>query len=579
MKIFKYQILAIITLMCFAGCEVLEPEDDNVYEIEDLNSVMTYTEGLLMNAYRNLPTSHSNFSLSYACDDAVNNDPSSSIKAVVSGGWTSNSNPFSVWNTSYESIFYINTFLTEMEGVEWDWENEVTDSLFAVKLKAEALALRAWNYFNLLQAHAGMGANGEMLGVPIIDTILEIGSPSDYEIERSSFNDLVEFIVADCDSAIKYLPTRWADTDNPERDRAMGARNTNRINGLTARFIKAKTLLYAASPAYSDGTYTYTAAVMPAAFVLVLNGLLTSVTPANVALLDFYNNPVVADWTQNHREVIWYSTMQDPSRSWEQQNYPPSLSGRGYTNPTQDLVNAFPMLDGTPVTEAKLNSSDPYSGRDPRLAKYIIYNGAKFKVGGVTTTINTKPNLALENVNSVGSSNDYSTKTGYYLRKFMNTDNVDLDPKVNSSGMHYYTYVRYSEALLMFAEAANEAGGPDTKFGGMSARSVMNALRSRVGITSAAYVNGLASKEAMRDFIRNERRIELCFEEQRFWDLRRWNMTEEMKKPVNGVKVSEDGTTYNYFEVEKREFSDYQIYGPIPYSETLKYYIVQNAGW
>ncbi len=579
MKIFKYQILVMFTLICFSGCEVLEPEPDNTSNIEDLNSVMTYTEGLLMNAYRNLPTSHSSFPLSYACDDAVNNDPSSSIKTVVSGGWTSNSNPFSVWSTSYESIFYINTFLTEMEGVKWYWENEVSDSLFAVKLRAEAHALRAWNYFNLLQAHAGKGPDGEMLGVPIIDTVLEIGNPSDYEIPRSSFNDLVEFIVADCDTAIKYLPNRWTDTDNPERDRAIGARNTNRINGLTARFIKAKTLLYAASPAFSDGTYTYTNAIMPAAFVLVLNGLLTSVTPSNTALLDFYNNPVVADWTVNNREVIWYSTKQDPGRSWEQQNYPPSLSGRGYTNPTQDLVNAFPMADGTPVTEAKLNSSNPYSGRDPRLAKYIMYNGSTFKVGGVTTTINTKPNSASENVDAVGSSNDYSTKTGYYLRKFMNTENVNLDPKVNSSGMHYYTYVRYSEALLMFAEAANEAGGPDAKFGGMSARSVMNALRSRVGITSNAYVNGLASKEEMRDFIRNERRIELCFEKQRFWDLRRWNMTEEMKKPVNGVKVSEDGTTYNYFEVEKRQFSDYQIYGPIPYSETLKYSIVQNEGW
>jgi hypothetical protein len=579
MKIFKYSILAIITLICFSRCEVLEPEPDNTYNIEDLNSVMTYTEGLLMNAYRNLPTSHSSFPLSYACDDAVTNDPSSSIKTVVSGGWTSNSNPFSVWNTSYESIFYINTFLTEMKGVEWYWRNEISDSLFAVKLKAEAHALRAWNYFHLLQAHAGRGANGEMLGVPIIDTILDINTPSDYEIERSSFNDLVAFIIADCDTAIKYLPTRWTDIDNPDIDRAMGARNTNRINGLAARFIKAKTLLYAASPAYSDGTYTYTDAVLPSAFVLVLNGLLTSVTPGNSALLDFYNNPVVADWEQNHKEVIWYSAKQDPSQSWEQLNYPPSLSGRGYTNPTQDLVNAFPMLDGTPVTDAKINSSDPYSGRDPRLDKYIIHNGSKFRVGGVTTTFNTVPGSSSENVDAVGSSNDYSTKTGYYVRKFMNTENVNLDPTIDSEGMHYYTYIRFSEALLMFAEVANEAGGPDAKFGGMSARSVMNAMRSRVGITSNAYVNSLTSKEEMRDFIRNERRIELCFERQRFWDLRRWNMIEEMKKPVNGVQVSADGTTYNYFEVEKRAFLDYQIYGPIPYAETLKYPIVQNEGW
>ena len=580
MKIFKYQILAIVTLICFTGCEVLEPEDDNVYDLEDLNSVMTYTEGLLMNAYRNLPTSHSNFSLSYACDDAVNNDPSSNVKTVVSGGWTSNSNPFSVWNTSYESIFYINTFFTEMEGVEWFWGNEITDSLFTVKLNAEAHALRAWNYFHLLQAHAGLGANGEMLGVPIIDTVLEINDPSDYQIERASFNDLVAFIVADCDTAIKYLPNRWYDIeDETDRNRAIGGRNTNRINGITARFIKAKTLLYAASPAYSDGTYTYADAAQASAFVLVLNGLLSSVTNGNNDLLDFYNNPDVADWEQNHREVLWYSTKQNPSQSWEQANYPPSLSGRGYTNPTQDLVNSFPMADGTPASDIKINSSDPYSGRDPRLDKYIMYNGSQFKVGGVSTTISTIPNLAPENVDAVGSSNDFSTKTGYYLKKFMNIENVNLDPSEDTDGMHYYTYVRFSEALLMFAEAANEDKGPDGVLGGMSARSVMNALRSRVGITSTAYVDGLTSKEEMRDFIQNERRIELCFEKQRFWDLRRWNDLEKLNEDIKGVRISADGSTYTYVNVEERNFEAHQIYGPIPYNETLKYDLTQNAGW
>jgi hypothetical protein len=133
--------------------------------------------------------------------------------------------------------------------------------------------------------------------------------------------------------------------------------------------------------------------------------------------------------------------------------------------------------------------------------------------------------------------------------------------------------------LLKLLRAANEFSGPDGNLGGMTARSVINALRSRVGITSTAYVDNISSKEEMRAFIRNERRIELCFEKQRFWDLRRWNMTNEMRQPVNGVEVSEDGLIYNYFEVESRDFSNYQIYGPIPYYETLKYELVQNEGW
>jgi hypothetical protein len=255
-------------------------------------------------------------------------------------------------------------------------------------------------------------------------------------------------------------------------------------------------------------------------------------------------------------------------------NYTPSLYGQGLTNPTQDLVNTFPMLDGTPPPDSKINSGDPYSGRDPRLAKYIFYNGASFVRGAQTITINT----ASGTQDALGSTSIYATKTGYYLKKFMNVSSVNLDPKVNSGGLHYYTYARYTDVLLMFAEAANEAVGPDGAVGAYNARQVINALRTRAGITSSVYVNGL-NKSQMTNLIRNERRIEMCFEEQRFWDIRRWKMIPEMKKAVSGVEVSADGKIYIYKEVENRNYSDYQIYGPIPYAETLKYNLVQNQGW
>lgn len=575
MKIFKYKILALIALIGICNsCELLEPENENIYDMEDIKSVMTFTEGFLMNAYRNLPDDHRNFVLSYASDDAVNNDPSSSIKTVVSGGWTSSSNPFSEWNTAYESIFYINTFLENMDEIEWYWQNETTDSLFAVKLKGEAYALRAWNYFHLLQAHAGRGANGEMLGVPIVDKVLDATNTSDYQVARSGLNDLVEFIIADCNQAISRLPNRWRDADDVVIDQAMGARNANRINGIVARFIKAKTLLYAASPAFSDGTYTYQMAAEAAADVMNNNYGLLTVKASGNSLLDFYNNPLVANHQKQHTEVLWYSSRESEGQGWEEENYPSSLYGRGLTNPTQNLVNAFPMADGTPTPLSKINSNDPYSGRDPRLAKYIFFDGSQFDQGDQTVTINTRAGSQ----DAVGSTNNYATKTGYYLKKFMNTDNVDLDPTINSSGMHYYTYVRYSDVLLMFAEAANEAVGPAGVINGFSAREVMNALRERVGITSTAYVDGL-DKAGMRELIRNERRIEMCFEKQRFWDLRRWNMVDQMNQPVSGVQVSANGLTYTYFEVESRVFPAFQIYGPIPYEETLRYDLEQNEGW
>jgi len=230
------------------------------------------------------------------------------------------------------------------------------------------------------------------------------------------------------------------------------------------------------------------------------------------------------------------------------------------------------MLDGTPVTDAKVNSSDPYSDRDPRLLMYILYNGAS--IPGTGVTINTKAGSQ----DALGSSDQNATLTGYYLRKFMNFENVNLDPSVNSSGTRYYTYARYTDVLLMFAEAANQAAGPDGNVGGYTARQVINAIRDRAGITSTGYVDGL-NQEQMVELIKNERRIEMCFENQRFWDLRRWTAIDEMKQPVHGVQLSSDGSSYTYLTVENRNYQDHQIYGPIPYLEIQKYDIVQNQGW
>ncbi len=566
-------MIAVIAIPGLLGsCDFLEPEPTNVRSLEDVKEVVTHAEGILLTAYNNLPVAHNNFSLAYGSDDAVTNNQAHVVKRVVSGGWTSNVNPYGTWDQSYESIRYLNLFIEEMANVEWWWKDQQIDSLYARRLLGEAHGIRAWYYFHLLQAHAGLGENGQMLGVPIVDHVLDVDDPGDYQLPRATFNQLVSFIIADCDMAIQYLPARYETTGEYTYDEAMGEQYTNRINGLAARLLKTKTLLYAASPAYADGTYTYQQAAEEAAAIMDLNNGLAHVNAANHGHLRFYNNQNVAI-ANSHPEVFWYSTRRT-GNNWEAANYPPSLYGSGQTNPTQDLVNAFPMLDGSPVTEAKLNSSDPYSNRDPRLAMYILYDGATINRSGNTITINTREGSQ----DAVGSADPNATVTGYYLRKFMNVSDVDLTPVVNSQGTRYYTYARYTDALLMFAEAANEAVGPDGVVGGYTAREVINALRDRAGITSTAYVDGLGQQE-LAAVIRNERRLEMCFENERFWDLRRWKMTTTMQEPVDGVQISADGTEFTYVKVEERNYDDYQIYGPVPFAETLKYDIVQNQGW
>lgn len=574
MKRLKFDITAfiLISVLLLGGCEALEPEVANVYTLEDAQKVVNIAEGILITAYRDLPINHSNFTLAYGSDDAVTNDRNASVKNANEGGWTSNSNPFGIWNNAYESILYINTFLEEMSEVEWWWKHENVNDLFTERLKGEAFGLRAWYYFGLLQAHAGKGANGEMLGVPIVDHVLDPSNPEDYKIKRSTFNELVEFILTDCDSAIARLPNRYKVTGDIYYNLAMGEEYNNRINGLAVRLIKAKTLLYAASPAYSDGTYTYQQAAEAAAEIMDLNRGLSEINEDNQEHLQFYSNDKVPSEKNNHPEVFWYSYRRNINE-WERNNYPPSWYGSGRTNPTQELVNAFPQEDGIPVRDNKINSSDPYSDRDPRLSMYILYNGITILRSGDTLAIKTTAGSQ----DALGSSDPNTTLTGYYLRKFMNLD-VNADPDVNSSATHYYVYARYTDVLLMFAEAANEAVGPDGDIGGYTARGVIDAIRDRAGITSGFWVS-IQDQQGLANLIKNERRLEMCFENQRFWDLRRWGMTDVMAKPVTGVQVSADGQTYTYVPVESRNYQDYQIYGPIPYGETLKYELIQNEGW
>jgi hypothetical protein len=169
-----------------------------------------------------------------------------------------------------------------------------------------------------------------------------------------------------------------------------------------------------------------------------------------------------------------------------------------------------------------------------------------------------------------------STRTGYYLRKLMRED-VNLNPNSTSTQKHYPVHIRYTEIFLAYAEAANEAWGPDgTGSFGFSARNVIADIRKRAGITQPDnYLASVITKEDMRKLIRNERRLELSFEDFRFWDLRRWkeNLTEQAK----GVLITDN--TYHVQPVESRQYSDFMYYGPIPLTEALKANLQQNKGW
>ena len=174
-----------------------------------------------------------------------------------------------------------------------------------------------------------------------------------------------------------------------------------------------------------------------------------------------------------------------------------------------------------------------------------------------------------------------STRTGYYLRKLLRQD-VNLNPTSATNQRHYKPHIRYTEIALAYAEAANEAFGPTgTGANTYSAYDVIRAIRRRAGIgltNNDPYLESAkASKETMRQLIRDERRLELCFEGFRFWDLRRWNL--QLTEPAKGVSI-QNGVYTILPAVQDRVFKTHMKYGPVPYSEILKYSALeQNEGW
>ena len=567
MKINKiFFAFVILSGMLMSSCDsFLDPRPEQRLTEENMIANPNYAEGLLLRAYQQLPTSY-NFILDVASDDAVTNKTAASVNAMVLGGWTSSSNPSDQWGKSYEMFLYINKFMQIVPSVEWDWKSKDKNKFFAKRLMGEAYALRALWGFNLLQAHAGL-VGSQLLGYPIVTTTLS--DKDNLKLPRNTYAECIKQITDDLDSAIVRLPLTWADGANTDFNETQGARNVNRINGLTAKLIKSRVLLHAASPAFSASGYTWSQAANAAAAVMVDKGGLVDIIATKSKDLEFYK-------AYASKEIIWASSRIDAANNankneWATANFPPSLFGRGETNPTQNLVDAFPMLDGTPFNPSLNNTITQYAGRDPRLGKYIVYNGLSFR-GAIMKFADD----AL-NINAPGR-NVNASLTGYYLKKFIN-DSIFIDPgKPIVKKDQFYTYARYTEALLNFAEAANEAGGPDVAVSGFTPRAVVNAIRARAGITSPAYINGL-DQAGLRGAIKNERRIELCFEGFRFWDIRRWNDKTTMKAPVNGLKFSADNTTATVSEVQLRDYKDYQIYGPIPYNETLKYDIKQNDSW
>lgn len=589
-----FKLLAFLPLLT-ACDDLFEPALENNRDLEAMYKEPSYAQGILANAYIILPYETSPTS-DLATDDAVTNEISSNYLRMATGSWTANNNPVSQWQNRFNAIQYINLFLENVDKVEWAKDERIS-TMFLDRLKGEAYGLRALHMYYLLRAHGGKIADGTLMGVPII--LKSEGPDADFNHARATYSDCVKQIMEDADKAIELLPLdykKFADSEIPEKYKNIGVTNASDyrrvcgeeyrglMSGRIALAVRAQTALLAASPAFQSGSgMTWEQAADYAAEIIEkANG---GGCGLDADGLEWYT---LADKDYgtggSPAEVIWRSSTDD-NNTLETANFPPSLYGNGRVNPTQNLVDAFPMANGYPISETSGNydAENPYDNRDPRLAKYIVYNGSKQGPSDteiITGTYGT-------NTDVVNKESGRSTRTGYYLRKLLRKE-CNPNSQYNTKKKHYTARIRYTEMFLIYAEAANEAWGPQNNHGHLfSAYDVIKAIRTRAGLgldNGDAYLESIKdNKDKMRELIRNERRIELCFENFRFWDLRRWNVDlTKLNETALGVEISKNGSVMNYspLTVEKRKYEEYMIYGPIPFAEVMKWSnLEQNVGW
>jgi len=587
MRKLKNLIVILVAWAGMSGCsDFFDPMIDNTISEEEAFANHAYFSGLLNEVYISLPNQY-DINMDCATDNAVFNAYNNNYLKASSGMLSPLMNPFDNWVSCYRNIRRINQFLDKMvldpskpylTPVRFTKLGTPEDSLNNIntfyRLLGEAYFLRAYQEFLLLQAQGGKGAqSGQLLGFPIVVKTLTV--EDDLDLPRNTYEECVIQIVADCDTAIKYLPLQYIG-NNPVLGEAMNGR----ASGITAMALKARTLLYAASPAFNpDGDKAkWEAAAKAAGEAIVALGGLTNLSNPTQYYFTQLNNGAFQNKDQFLRAAILNN-----NRAYENANYPPSMYGNGRVNPSQNYVDAFPDADGYPISESALyDPTNPYENRDPRLNLYVAVNGSKMGPNGYHTIETYEGGIDAFNP----SKN--TTRSGYYLKKLLRPDNVRLIPGELSSTSRATIYLGAPELYLNFAEAAFEAWGPtsDPEGYGFTAAQAIAKIHQRYGAKNVYLNNVAVNDEAkFRELVRNERRLELSFEGHYYWDLRRWIANDEdlssLNVDVHGVRITKDeagNLSYENILLEKKKFKS--PYTPLGYD--LIYSspkLEQNKGW
>lgn len=574
-------ILSIFLTALICGCnDFLDYTEHTFYDNpEDIFGNFNRTRQFLANIYGKLPTDYYSVNgamRSAACDEAEFVKQSNSIQKFTNGQWSSSNALDANWSKYYAGIRSANLFLDQIEGRTFDDYKYTETPQFSYeeqmkrfeKFPYEARFLRAFFYFELAKRYGDIP-----MPEGVINDVEKINS-----IEKSDFNDVIDFIVKECNAISDSLPLTWVGENSFEE--------TGRVTRGAVQALKVRALLYAASPLHNTtGDKTKWEAVAAAANEFLTNPNFTYDFDGG-----YYNSSNMGNGVFNNRasaELI-FERRQGNSNSFEEANFPMGFEGANgnATCPSQNLLDAYQTTDGYDVVlengvwsapgSSVFNPANPYDNRDSRLLQTIIVNGKSWKGTNVETFTGGANGLPMAD----------ATPTGYYLKKYVREDIVIAGSNTNTKE-HVWVIFRLAEIYLSLAEAMNEAYGPTTIPAGftLDAISALNMVRTRPAVGMLA-VTGVSESD-LRSIIIKERQVELAFEDHRFWDVRRWRLfdnsnPDKVTEDIYGIEITNVNGSFNYSKklVDDRIWDDKMYLYPIPYNETnINPNLGQNPGW
>ena len=577
----KKILIFLFFILAVAGCkkDPLNITPDGRVSLQEIFAD-NYQTGAYLNAcYSDIPSYGTSYyfwtCLAGFSDEAHDNDnPTESLPATTwyNGGLTTLSNPIDNTNSGatggyydegWQGVRHCNVFLANIATAN------VTSPSDRAQWTAEAHALRAFYYLELIKRYGALPVETAPLSVT-----------TDFSKEtRGTYDADVQFIVADCKAAIAEPNLPWHITLEPDRGRMTKA---------IAYAIMSEATLFNASPLNNPTNdlkkWQQADSVSTAALTqLTANGFQL----ASDYYTYFISTPDLGNSPADKETIFQIKNSSGIAQIEYFSGIPEGGAYKAGDSPSQELVDSYEMANGQqPITgysdanhlqpiinpASGYDDKNPYVNRDPRFYATVSYNGSLYgNVNGVPYYIQAYDGGSDGIKDATGALRDrHYTKNGYYIRKF-------IDPTTFSgqSGSASWKRFRLAEIYLNLAEAENEANGPTA-----AAYNAVNTVRARVNMPP---LSGLTQDE-LRKRIRNERRVELAWEEARFYDVRRWKILNQTDLLTTGMEWTQTGNTMTNTRivVDRRPITaeDKYLIFPIPASEMTDLpSFVQNPGW